>query len=243
MSRDGRPVTPLFSSVALDSGSRHHRRPIGQGAHESVPCIQEHLCRPGSRSRRRAAAGARVRDHDGEPRLRADRGNPQAPFINSLMAKANLATNYFAIAHPSNDQLSRGGRRLELQQAVGSVSRLAQHQLHSEHRAGAADQHRQPQFRRVLPDFRQERHRCRDSRCWTTPPTRPPPRRSPTSTARLSIAAGTKIDGISIADQLVAGRQVLEVLPGGPAHHRRGRRQRERRLLQHRRQQRRGRRT
>jgi len=29
-------------------------------------------------------------------------GNPQAPFTNSLMAKANLATNYFAIAHPSS---------------------------------------------------------------------------------------------------------------------------------------------
>src|ERR1700761_3038367 len=29
-------------------------------------------------------------------------GNPQAPFTNSLMAKANFATNYFAIAHPSS---------------------------------------------------------------------------------------------------------------------------------------------
>lgn len=29
-------------------------------------------------------------------------GNPQAPFINSMMKKANLATNYFAIAHPSS---------------------------------------------------------------------------------------------------------------------------------------------
>src|SRR5215469_1106047 len=29
-------------------------------------------------------------------------GNPQAPFINSLMASANLATNYYAIAHPSS---------------------------------------------------------------------------------------------------------------------------------------------
>ncbi len=29
-------------------------------------------------------------------------GNPQAPYINSLMAKGNLAVNYFAIAHPSN---------------------------------------------------------------------------------------------------------------------------------------------
>ncbi|HEX4377548.1 MAG TPA: alkaline phosphatase family protein [Steroidobacteraceae bacterium] len=29
-------------------------------------------------------------------------GNPQAPFINTLMKKANLATNYYAIAHPSN---------------------------------------------------------------------------------------------------------------------------------------------
>jgi hypothetical protein len=28
-------------------------------------------------------------------------GNPQAPFINGLMNSANLATNYFAIAHPS----------------------------------------------------------------------------------------------------------------------------------------------
>src|SRR5271163_2078432 len=28
--------------------------------------------------------------------------NPQAPFLNSLMQKANLATNYFAIAHPSS---------------------------------------------------------------------------------------------------------------------------------------------
>lgn len=28
-------------------------------------------------------------------------GNPQAPFINKLMAKANTANNYFAIAHPS----------------------------------------------------------------------------------------------------------------------------------------------
>jgi len=29
-------------------------------------------------------------------------GNPQAPFINALMAKANVAKNYFAIAHPSS---------------------------------------------------------------------------------------------------------------------------------------------
>jgi hypothetical protein len=28
-------------------------------------------------------------------------GNPQAPFINSLMSKANTATRYYAIAHPS----------------------------------------------------------------------------------------------------------------------------------------------
>ncbi|MDR3419133.1 MAG: alkaline phosphatase family protein [Nevskia sp.] len=29
-------------------------------------------------------------------------GNPQAPFINSMMAKANVANNYYAIAHPSS---------------------------------------------------------------------------------------------------------------------------------------------
>ena len=28
-------------------------------------------------------------------------GNPQAPFINAMMAKANVAKNYYAIAHPS----------------------------------------------------------------------------------------------------------------------------------------------
>src|SRR5271163_2242770 len=28
--------------------------------------------------------------------------NPQAPFINGEMSSANLATNYFAIAHPSS---------------------------------------------------------------------------------------------------------------------------------------------
>ncbi len=28
-------------------------------------------------------------------------GNPQAPFVNSLMARAATATNYYAIAHPS----------------------------------------------------------------------------------------------------------------------------------------------
>jgi hypothetical protein len=28
-------------------------------------------------------------------------GNPQAPFINAMMAKANTATNYYALAHPS----------------------------------------------------------------------------------------------------------------------------------------------
>jgi phosphatidylinositol-3-phosphatase len=29
-------------------------------------------------------------------------GNPDTPFINSLMQKANLATNYYAVAHPSS---------------------------------------------------------------------------------------------------------------------------------------------
>jgi hypothetical protein len=29
-------------------------------------------------------------------------GNPQAPFINSLMAKGNLAQNYYGVAHPSS---------------------------------------------------------------------------------------------------------------------------------------------
>ena len=38
--------------------------------------------------------------------------NPNAPFTNRYAKAANLATNYFAVAHPSLT-LPRSGRRLE----------------------------------------------------------------------------------------------------------------------------------
>ena len=43
-------------------------------------------------------------------------GNPNDPYLNSLIAnkRVNLATNYFAVGHPSLDQLSGNRGRLEL---------------------------------------------------------------------------------------------------------------------------------
>jgi len=83
-------------------------------------------------------------------------GNPQAPFTNALMAKANLATNYFAIAHPSSTNY--------LEVVGGSnFNKLSDqypdwHDAHIEHRARTADQYRRAEFRHPLSDRRQERH-------------------------------------------------------------------------------------
>ena len=108
-------------------------------------------------------------------------------------------------------QLSRGRRRLELQQAVGSISRLAQRELHAEHRAGPGDQHRQPELRR-----RSARLPASNGTDAATPvldnstnETSAPPLTNINGT--LSIPAEHEIDGISIADQLVA-----RASPGSP---------------------------
>ena len=41
-------------------------------------------------------------------------GNPNAPFTNKYAASANLATNYFAVAHPSLTNYLEVARRFQL---------------------------------------------------------------------------------------------------------------------------------
>ena len=89
--------------------------------------------------------------------------NPQAPFINALMGKANVASNYFAIAHPSSTNY--------LEVVGGSNFNKLSDQYPDWHNTtcvpnivpGPADQHRRAGLGAVLPDRRQERHRRRDS--------------------------------------------------------------------------------
>jgi hypothetical protein len=130
-------------------------------------------------------------------------GNPQAPFINSLMGKANLAQNYFAIAHPSSTNYL---------EAVGgsNFNKLS-------------DQYPDWHNRNCTPSIVPGQTTNTDSPnsgvfCpiagkggtdaaipvldTTTNETSTPPLTN--INGNLSIPASTKIDGISIADQLVA---------------------------------------
>jgi hypothetical protein len=90
-------------------------------------------------------------------------GNAQAPFTNALMAKANLATNYFAIAHPSSTNY--------LEVVGGSNFNDLSDQYPNWHSASctpnivprADDQYRRTKHRYRLPDQGHARHRCRDT--------------------------------------------------------------------------------
>ena len=130
-------------------------------------------------------------------------GNPQAPFINSLMTKANLAVNYFAIAHPSNTNY--------LEVVGGSnFNKLS-------------DQYPDWHNRNCIPNIQSGQPTNTDvpnSGVFcpiagrngtdaavpvldnTTNETSAPPLTN--IDGKKSIAASHKIDGISIADQLVA---------------------------------------
>jgi phosphatidylinositol-3-phosphatase len=129
--------------------------------------------------------------------------NPQAPFINSLMAKANLATNYFAIAHPSSTNY--------LEVVGGSNFNKLSDQYPDWHNANCVPN--------IVPgqapntDFPNSGLFCPISGKdgtdaaipaldTTTNETSAPPLAN--IDGKRSIPAGTKIDGISIADQLVA---------------------------------------
>jgi len=142
--------------------------------------------------------------------------NPQAPFINSLMAKANLATNYYAIAHPSSTNY--------LEVVGGSNFNKLSDQYPDWHNANCVPN--------IVPgqttntDNPNSGLFCpisgRDGTDAATPvldtsknETSTPPLTNINGT--LSIPAGTKIDGISIADQLVwAGKSWKSYQEGLP---------------------------
>ena len=140
-------------------------------------------------------------------------GNPQAPFINSLMAKANLAQNYFAIAHPSSTNY--------LEVVGGSNFNELSDQYPDWHNTNCDAQHR-PRASRPIPTSRTRALLCpiagrhgtdaADSGASITNmnETSAPPLTN--INGSLSIPASTKIiDGISIADQLVP-----RASPGSP---------------------------
>ena len=142
--------------------------------------------------------------------------NPQAPFINSLMAKANLATNYFAIAHPSNTNY--------LEVVGGSNFNKLSDQYPDWHNAncvpnivpGQTTNTDSPNSGVFCPisgkDGTDAAIPVLDN---TTNETSAPPLTN--INGKLSIPAGTKIDGISIADQLVwAGKSWKSYQEGLP---------------------------
>lgn len=129
--------------------------------------------------------------------------NPQAPFVNSLMSKANLASNYFAIAHPSSTNY--------LEVVGGSNFNKLSDQYPDWHESsctpnivpGQPTNTDNPNSGVFCPisgsNGTDAAIPVRDN---TTNETSAPPLTNINGT--LSIPAGTKIDGISIADQLVA---------------------------------------
>jgi len=143
-------------------------------------------------------------------------GNPQAPFINSLMAKANLATNYYAIAHPSSTNY--------LEVVGGSNFNKLSDQYPDWHDANCVPS--------IVPgqptntDTPDSGVLCpisgKDGTDAPTPAldnslneTTTPPLTN--INGSLAIPASTKIDGISIADQLVrAGKSWKSYQEGLP---------------------------
>jgi hypothetical protein len=129
--------------------------------------------------------------------------NPQAPFINSLMARANTATNYYAIAHPSSTNY--------LEVVGGSNFNNLSDQYPNWHSAactpnivpGQPTNTDNPSTGLVCP-IAGTHGRDADTPAldMTQNETAKPPLTNINGT--LSIAARTDIAGITIADQLVA---------------------------------------
>ena len=143
-------------------------------------------------------------------------GNPQAPFINSMMAKANVAKNYYAIAHPSLTNY--------LEVVGGSNFNNLSDQYPDWHNAacvpniapGKATNTDTPSTGALCPIAG---HRGTDAATpaldMTMNETSAPPLANLDGTR--SIAAGTDIDGITIADQLVrAGKSWKSYQEGLP---------------------------
>jgi phosphatidylinositol-3-phosphatase len=129
-------------------------------------------------------------------------GNTQAPYINSLMAKANLATNYFAIAHPSSTNY--------LEVVGGSNFNDLSDQYPNWHNTscmpnivpGQPTNTDSPDLGAVCPIAgRHGTDAAIPVLDQTTNETSSPPLTN--VNGKVWIPAGTDIDGISIADQLV----------------------------------------
>jgi phosphatidylinositol-3-phosphatase len=129
-------------------------------------------------------------------------GNPQAPYINSLMRKANLATNYFAIAHPSSTNY--------LEVVGGSNFNKLSDQYPNWHNTncipnivpGQPTNTDTPDSGTLCPiSGRHGTDATIPVLDQTTNETSSPPLTNVNGT--VWIPAGTDIDGISIADQLV----------------------------------------
>jgi phosphatidylinositol-3-phosphatase len=129
--------------------------------------------------------------------------NPQAPFINSMMKSANLATNYYAIAHPSSTNY--------LEVVGGSNFNKLSDQYPDWHNSncipnimpGQPTNTDSPNSGVFCPiSGRNGMDAATPVLDNTTNETSAPPLTNINGT--LSIPAGKKIDGISIADQLVA---------------------------------------
>src|ERR1700691_2247610 len=129
-------------------------------------------------------------------------GNPQAPFINSLMTKANLAVNYYAIAHPSNTNY--------LEVVGGSNFNKLSDQYPDWHNRNCVPNIQSGQTNTDVPNSgifcpitgRNGTDAAIPVLDNTTNETSAPPLTN--IDGKKSIAASHKIDGISIADQLVA---------------------------------------
>ncbi len=128
-------------------------------------------------------------------------GNPQAPFINSLMTKANLAQDYFAIAHPSSTNY--------LEVVGGSNFNNLSDQYPDWHNKNCAPNLTPghvtntdvPSTGLVCPIAGTGTDAAAPVLDNSMNETSTPP--LTTINGKLSIPASTKISGISIADQLV----------------------------------------
>ena len=142
-------------------------------------------------------------------------GNPQAPFINSLMSKANLAQNYFAIAHPSSTNY--------LEVLGGSNFNKLSDQYPDWHNTkctpnivpGQATNTDTPNSGLFCPIAGNGTDAAAPAVDNSMNETTTPPLTN--INGSLSIPASTKIDGISIADQLVrAGKSWKSYQEGLP---------------------------
>jgi phosphatidylinositol-3-phosphatase len=173
--------------------------------------------RPRARFLGDSEARSRVPDHDGEPRLGADRREPAGALHQFADEDTERGEQLLRHRAPEQHQLPRGSGRLEFQQALGPVPRLAQPHLHAEHPRRPGHQYR----------FAELRHACpicgtngKDAAIPILDETQNETSAPPLTNlnGQVGIPADTNIVGISSADQLVsAGKSWKSYQEGLPA--------------------------